>query len=226
MKLYNIAVLRHRHLEKVPYYLCRKEMISVANKPNKIIIHHSATPDGLVLKDFDAIRRYHKETNGWRDIGYHWVIESVDNEYKILKGRDESDDGAHCIGQNTSSIGICMVGDFTKAEPPEAQYQTLVYLIREIYKRYGKLPIGSHKQYAATSCPGLLNLEKVAALVNGLPVVRTWRNVISEYADEVERWQRGIEVAVQLAKQDSDLGDLEIFEFLPELIMKIDRRGF
>jgi exopolysaccharide biosynthesis protein len=135
------------------------------NKPNKIIIHHSATSDGLVLKDFDSIRNYHINVNKWRDIGYHWVIESVDNQYEILKGRDEKDDGAHCIGQNTSSIGICVVGDFTKQEPTEAQYQKIAELIKDIYSRYGELPIYGHKDLYSTSCPGKLNIEVIKKML-------------------------------------------------------------
>ena len=139
------------------------------NNPNKIIIHHSATPDGLVLKDFDAIRNYHINTNGWLDIGYHYVIESVANEYKIIKGRPEEMEGAHCPGENQQSIGICVVGDFTNAEPTDAQYLTLVYCIKDIYKRHGELPVYGHKNFYNTGCPGILNIDKVRNLLNPQP---------------------------------------------------------
>ncbi|MDK2801083.1 MAG: N-acetylmuramoyl-L-alanine amidase [Clostridiales bacterium] len=132
------------------------------NNPKKIIIHHSATADGLMLKDFDSIRNYHINVNKWRDIGYHWVIESVNNQYKIIKGRDEKDNGAHCIGQNTQSIGICVVGNFNETEPLEAQLQVLVRLIKDIYSRYGELPVYRHKDFYNTSCPGdKFSIQKV-----------------------------------------------------------------
>ena len=44
--------------------------------PQYIVIHHSLTKDGTVA-DWEAIRRYHKEINGWSDIGYHYGIERV-----------------------------------------------------------------------------------------------------------------------------------------------------
>ncbi len=136
------------------------------NKPNKIIIHHSAGPDNLYLKDFDAIKNYHINNNGWLDIGYNWVIESVANEYKIIPGRPEDMEGAHCLGQNSESIGICVVGDFTNTDPTDAQYLTLVYCIKDIYNRYGELPIYGHKDFGSTQCPGMLNVDKVRNLVN------------------------------------------------------------
>ncbi|WHH59183.1 peptidoglycan recognition family protein [Petroclostridium sp. X23] len=192
------------------------------NKPNKIIIHHSATQDGTVHKDFDAIRNYHINTNGWRDIGYHYVVESVANGYKIIPGRAENDDAAHCIGQNTQSIGICLVGNFLEQEPPEAQIQTLVYLIKDIYSRYGKLPIYGHKDFYATSCPGKINLERVKKLVEQEEdTTLTWRQIIQKAASIPGKWETGIIAAVNAAKADGDLGALEIFEFLPELIVKI-----
>ena len=55
-------------------------------KISKIIIHCSATPEG---KDFTVqqIRQWHTapkpKGNGWRDIGYHFVI--------YRDGEDESD---------------------------------------------------------------------------------------------------------------------------------------
>ena len=138
----------------------------MSNIPNKIIIHHSAGPDNLYLKDFDAIRNYHINVNKWKDIGYHYVIESVANEYKIIPGRAESMEGAHCPGQNQQSIGICVVGDFSDVEPTDAQYLTLVYCIKDIYKRYGELPIYGHRDFYNTECPGKLNIYKVRNLVN------------------------------------------------------------
>ncbi|SHH05707.1 peptidoglycan recognition protein family protein [Tepidibacter thalassicus] len=123
------------------------------NKPNKIIIHHSLTKDGKTVS-WNAIRKYHK-SKGWRDIGYHWGIELVGDEYEILKGRDENEVGAHTKGQNSSSIGICLVGNFDIDEPSKAQLYKLIELIRNIWCRYGQLPVYMHNQFASyKTCPG------------------------------------------------------------------------
>jgi len=86
--------------------------------PQNVIIHHSLTKDGLVA-DWEAIRKYHKEVNGWSDIGYHYGIERVGGGLSLQIGRPESQPGAHTkeMHMNLKSIGICVVGNFDLAPP-------------------------------------------------------------------------------------------------------------
>lgn len=99
------------------------------NRPEFIIIHHSLTKDGQV-PDWPAIRRYHVETNGWNDIGYHWGIEDVDGKLVLQTGRAVGTAGAHCkeAGMNQRSIGVCVVGNFDLA-PPSVEK---VYFLRDL----------------------------------------------------------------------------------------------
>ena len=71
----------------------------------EIIVHCSATPEG---KDYTVqdIRRWHKQ-QGWSDIGYHYVVYRNGH---VEPGRDVDISGAHCVGHNAHSIGICYVG--------------------------------------------------------------------------------------------------------------------
>lgn len=74
-------------------------------KINKIIIHCSATPEGREITVED-ITLWHKK-RGFKTIGYHYII-YLDGSIHI--GRPEEEIGAHCVGQNSNSIGICYIG--------------------------------------------------------------------------------------------------------------------
>jgi hypothetical protein len=128
--------------------------VETMNKPEKIILHHSLTDDNEVLSDFEAIRQYHMNVKGWKDIGYHYVIEKVHNKVIVRKGRDEKEIGAHTKGQNDRSIGICLVGNFDEDYVPSTMLEALVNLINDIRDRYGDLPIEGHFKYANKTCPG------------------------------------------------------------------------
>ena len=108
-------------------------------KPEYIVIHHSLTPDGST-KDWDAIRRYHIETNGWTDIGYHYGIERVNGVLTTQMGRPVFMNGAHCkeAGMNSKSIGICVVGNFDVVPP---DLETMNYLRDFCYAIMANYPI-------------------------------------------------------------------------------------
>ncbi len=131
-------------------------------KPKYIILHHSATADGWTLSA-DDIRRYHMEVNGWKDVGYHFFIERVEDSTQILAGRMLDEDGAHCVGRNHDSIGICFVGNFDIADPPQASWDAGVRLVRSLCRVFGIPPenVGGHRDYAEKTCPGIkFDLDK------------------------------------------------------------------
>ncbi len=94
-----------------------------SNKIKYIVVHTSDSKWG----DVGVIRQWHTDKppkgRGWSDIGYHFVITNGYDTYNALvtKKRSSSDgivapgrpldqDGAHCVGFNQNSIGICLVG--------------------------------------------------------------------------------------------------------------------
>jgi N-acetylmuramoyl-L-alanine amidase len=73
--------------------------------PKYITIHCSATVcEPHITRDM--IRQWHLN-KGWRDIGYHVVIES---DGSVKAGRSLELNGAHVSGHNTDNLGICMIG--------------------------------------------------------------------------------------------------------------------
>lgn len=123
-------------------------------KINKIIVHCSATPEGRShsLADF---RKWHVDGNGWKDVGYHFI---VDIDGSIYVARPLSQIGAHTIGHNADSIGVCYVGgvdadmkpkDTRTAEQKESLDKLLTYLAYSF-----NAPISGHNDYTnAKACP-------------------------------------------------------------------------
>ncbi len=123
--------------------------------PEFIIVHHSLTQDGSTVS-WGAIRRYHVDECGWKDIGYHYGIELVGDHYEILKGRMDNEAGAHCYGFNDESIGICMVGNFDLAAPGPAQMALLRKICRSLMDIYGiksDAVLGHWETYPLRSMP-------------------------------------------------------------------------
>jgi N-acetylmuramoyl-L-alanine amidase len=120
---------------------------------NKAIIHCSATPEGRDVKT-ETIKEWHT-AKGWSDIGYHYVIEL---DGSIVEGRPIELIGAHCLGQNKFSIGICYVGGMNKSmsKPKdtrtEEQKVSLTELMNELKSKFD-LSVHGHNQFSNKACP-------------------------------------------------------------------------
>ena len=107
------------------------------NKPKFLVIHCSATPEG---KDYtvEDIDRWHKQ-RGFKKIGYHYVIY---RDGSIHKGRNDNENGAHCIGYNSKSLGICYIGGmdvnnkYTRDTRTVEQKESLYKLVKELMEKY------------------------------------------------------------------------------------------
>lgn len=117
------------------------------NKPTKIILHCSATPNGRRVS-LREIRKWHVEERGWDDIGYHFVI-GLNGE--CWAGRSLQYQGAHTKGHNTA-IGIAYVGMDEMNDKQEATFKALVSRLRDSYDKNFK--VHGHCEFSAKSCPG------------------------------------------------------------------------
>lgn len=116
------------------------------NKPKYLVYHHTASSEITP----ESINKTHVD-NGWGGIGYHYYIRK---DGLIYKGRPEEAVGAHAIGRNRDSIGICLEGNFEKTKPTEQQLNSIVKLSTDMIIKYN---IGSsigHKDVYETLCPG------------------------------------------------------------------------
>lgn len=124
-------------------------------KISNIIIHCSDSEFGSASE----IRRWHLK-RGWSDIGYHFVIlngllvprtgyqqrlflATMDGNIEAGRKIDgdnwvsENEQGAHTLGLNASSIGICLIGT---NQLTVRQMNALKALVTELLLHYGLTP--------------------------------------------------------------------------------------
>ena len=125
-------------------------------KINEIILHCTASKEGQDFKAAD-IRRWHVQGNGWRDIGYHFV---VDLDGTIEKGRPIEMAGAHTIGHNANSIGVVYVGGISSDGKPkdtrtQKQKESMYLLVYQLLNQFGLSikDVTAHYMFANKACP-------------------------------------------------------------------------
>lgn len=129
-----------------------------------VILHCADTPPewmaGKPLADKVAeIRLWHMSPpRRWSDIGYHYV---VDRDGAVAPGRPESRVGAHTLGHNKDSIGVCLIGGrlSSPTDPPEKHFTARQLaetrrLVDALTLRYPGATVHGHNEFAARACPG------------------------------------------------------------------------
>lgn len=105
----------------------------------------------VTVKDVDA---WHRQ-RGFQGIGYHYLI-GLNGE--IWRGRPIEAIGAHTLGQNAKSIGVCYVGGLdlngkSSDTRTPAQKSTLVKLLKSLKVQFPKATIHGHREFAKKACP-------------------------------------------------------------------------
>ena len=147
------------------------------NTPAKIIIHHTAVSRAKAPVQFQAVNRYHKELWNYESElglygGYHLFIEA---DGTVLRYRNDHEVGAHTIGENNRSIGICLSGNFDVEMPTTAQVNALRKLLIELVTKYPRIlykDIFPHRQFANKTCYGMnLANDWASKLASTVPTV-------------------------------------------------------
>ena len=107
-----------------------------------IVIHHSASGDVSA----NEIDRWHRQ-KGWDQVGYHFVIRKNGS---IEPGRSFEVAGAHKRGKNSTHLGVCLTGDFTKHKPSKQQLSALMHLVEGLINRFDIQEVIGHHD----NCPG------------------------------------------------------------------------
>lgn len=137
-------------------------MTRVLDDITDIIIHHALTPNGRSISveeidDWHRQRGFRRATRytqlhqpALKHIGYHRVIQVSG---VVVHGRSLPEVGAHAVGFNARSIGICLVG--TNRFTP-AQWDALRSEVLALRAMLGRdLTLAGHRDRGGQgTCPG------------------------------------------------------------------------
>jgi hypothetical protein len=112
----------------------RREAPRYASTLRFAVVHHTAGTNSYGPAQSAAIVRgielYHVQANGWDDIGYNFL---VDRYGQVFEGRyggiTRNVIGAHAGGFNTGSVGVAVIGNFSRSALPPAARSALVKLL-------------------------------------------------------------------------------------------------
>ena len=131
-----------------------------------IIVHNSGTRQGNARAFEYYHRRVRKMQNG---MAYHFVVgngtSSGNGQIEIGDRWRRQINGGHVHSDylNNISLGICLVGDFNRDRPTNAQLEATEELIKYLRERCGRvegraIPVRPHREMNpprwATDCPG------------------------------------------------------------------------
>lgn len=131
-------------------HLAFTNKLTSRSKTTSIVIHHAAASKCTI----EDIHRWHL-ANGWAGCGYHFLVRK---DGSVWAGRPIDTVGAHAYGANSSSIGVCCEGDYTKEVMPTVQFDALAELVAYLMGKYD-LTVDSVIRHSdvkgsATICPG------------------------------------------------------------------------
>jgi|TARA_A100000171_G_scaffold19872_1_gene18264 N-acetylmuramoyl-L-alanine amidase len=119
-----------------------------------IVIHCSATKPNMDI-GLQEIRKWHVNENGWRDVGYHYIVR---RNGEIELGRSNRDTGAHAAGYNHKSISMCMVGGMAEDNSAEnnftdKQWLATLDLVKQLKVDYPDADVIGHNEISKKECP-------------------------------------------------------------------------
>ncbi|MEU2248201.1 N-acetylmuramoyl-L-alanine amidase [Streptomyces sp. NPDC019224] len=168
----------------------REKAFAYTKSVKAAFVHHSATGNSYSCSQAPSvirgIYRFHVKSNGWRDLGYNFMVDKCGNIYEGRAGGvTKAVMGAHTLGFNANTMGIAVLGTYSSSNPPAAAVTavsgltawklglfgadprgkvTLVSGGSTTYKKGKKVKlnvISGHRDGFATECPGARLYKKL-----------------------------------------------------------------
>lgn len=123
-------------------------------KIDYLVVHCTATPQSTTI---DSIIQYWQKVLGWKNNGYHIVIDTSGKIHRITP-LEKIANGVK--NHNSNSIHIAYIGGVDRNNKPidnrtYAQKQSLIYILRELLQKFPEAKILGHKDFkgVAKDCP-------------------------------------------------------------------------
>jgi N-acetylmuramoyl-L-alanine amidase len=138
----------------------REPLANISVPVNMTFIHHSAgswhgTTPSECIRQVRSIQDFHMDERGWSDIAYSFLI---CEDGRVYEGRGWTAEGAHTLGYNKVSLGICIIGDYTSRLPAPGAIAAAKHLLQSgIHKGYltHHYELFGHRDgRVGTDCPG------------------------------------------------------------------------
>jgi hypothetical protein len=147
----------------------------------KLVYHHGGPvgPPRMTFEHGAATcrdwQRFHMDSNGWMDIGYHLLMDGLG---RLYTGRPAWALGAHVALNNTSNLGLNYMQDGRFHGLTDQQKDTTEKLFRRrhgrlglpalksLASRPGEFGVFPHRFFGGTECPGDLidrDLKRIIA---------------------------------------------------------------
>lgn len=134
-----------------------------------LAVHCAATPPNMDI-GVKEITLWHR-ARGFSTIGYHYVIR---RSGAIEKGRPDDVPGAHVLGYNHLSLGVCMVGGIDAHGNPQNnftpdQFSALAALLKRLKASYPNAIVQGHRDFPGVTkaCPSFDVKPWWASVENG-----------------------------------------------------------
>ncbi|MER5182772.1 peptidoglycan recognition protein [Streptomyces sp. NPDC002896] len=167
-----------------------------------VFVHHTDGSNDYSCSDSASIVRgiyaYHVQVNGWKDIGYNFLVDKCGTIFEGRKGGVGLPVlGAHTYGWNRESTGVAVLGEYTSTSASNAALTAVARVAAWKLGQYGADPAGtvqltsgaSQTNYFGTSFTAgtKYTFKRISAHRDGyntqcpgsslyaqLPTIRTW----------------------------------------------------